>query len=94
MRIGIMELRLNLPGVHSLKQKRGIVKSLLAQSRNRFQVAAAEVAHQDHWRTAGLGFALVGNDASLLQSRLAKLLDFIENGGQGVVADYQVEILP
>lgn len=93
MQVGVMELRLSLPGVRSLKQKRGIVKGLLAQIRNRFQVAAAEVADQDLWGSAGLGFAAVGNSAPLLQSRMAKVLAFIDGSGQGVVVEHQVEIL-
>ena len=88
-----MELRLDLPGIRSLKQKRGIVKSLLERIRNRFQVAAAEVVHQDRWGTAGLGFAVVGNDVAVLQSQLQKVVDFIASDGRGVLVDYRVEIL-
>ena len=43
----------------SLKGKRGIVKSILARSRQRFNVAAAEVDRQDEWGVAVLGFASV-----------------------------------
>ena len=93
MHVGIMELRLDLPGVHSLKEKRGIVKGLLERIRNRFQVAVAEVAHQDRWGTAGLGFASVGNEVAMLQSRLRKVAQFIETDGRGVMVDFRVEIL-
>ena len=88
-----MELRLDLPGVHSLKEKRGIVKGLLERIRNRFQVAVAEVDDQDRRGTAGLGFAVVGNEVAMLQSRLRKVAQFIETNGQGVMVDFRVEIL-
>ncbi|MBF0623732.1 MAG: DUF503 domain-containing protein [Magnetococcales bacterium] len=93
MQIGVLEVRLDLPGVHSLKGKRGIIKGLLARIRQRFEVAAAEVAHQDRHQTAGLGMAVVGNDVALLQRRLQQVVTFIENSGQGVVVDYRVDVI-
>ncbi len=47
MRIAVMTLRLRAPWVHSLKEKRMIVKSLVAKLQNRFHVSAAEVDEQD-----------------------------------------------
>lgn len=93
MRIGILELHLDLPGLHSLKEKRGIIKTLLNRVRNDFQVAAAEVAHQDLWQSAGLGFAAIGNDAAALQSRLHKVVNAIEAGGYGVVVDFRIDVI-
>ncbi|MBF0622849.1 MAG: DUF503 domain-containing protein [Magnetococcales bacterium] len=93
MRICVLETRLNLPGVHSLKQKRGIIKGLLSRIRNRFEVAAAEVAHQDSWQVAGLGFACVGTNVPKLQSRMNNVVNYIDNSGTALLADYQVEVL-
>ncbi|MBF0137109.1 MAG: DUF503 domain-containing protein [Magnetococcales bacterium] len=93
MRIGVLEVRLHLPGVHSLKEKRSIVKGLLARIRNQFEVAAAEVDHLDLWQSAGLGMAAVGNDTALLQSRLRKVVTFIEQSGQASVADFRVDVI-
>ncbi|MEO5364395.1 MAG: DUF503 domain-containing protein [Magnetococcus sp. DMHC-8] len=93
MRVAVMALRLDLPGTRSLKEKRGVVKGVLERVRNRFQVAVAEVDHQDHWQTAGLGFAAVGNDVAVLQSRLQKVAQFIETEAAGVVVDFRVEFL-
>ncbi|MEO5338940.1 MAG: DUF503 domain-containing protein [Magnetococcus sp. MYC-9] len=93
MRVVVMELQLNLPGSHSLKEKRGVVKSLLDRVRQRFQLAVAEVSHQDHWQMAGLGFAAIGNEVAPLQGRMQKVIDFIESDASGVVVDYRVEFL-
>jgi uncharacterized protein len=43
----------------TLKEKRGIVKSILARARNNFNVAAAEVADQDIPGSALLAFVTV-----------------------------------
>jgi uncharacterized protein YlxP (DUF503 family) len=58
----------------SLKEKRGIVKSILARARNRFNVAAAEVDLQDKHGTAILAFVTVA--AKGLQGR--RLLESLE----------------
>lgn len=93
LRVGVLALRLDLPGVHSLKEKRRIVKGLLQRTRQRFELSAAEVAYQDTWQSAGLGFALIGNDTATIQSRLNRLLDYIETQGEGFVVDYSLDIL-
>lgn len=93
MRIGILEVRLELPGVRSLKEKRSVIKGLLEKIRHRFQVSAAEVDSMEQTDGAGLGFATVGNEVGILQSRLQKVVSYIETSGQGVMADYRVEIL-
>lgn len=92
-RIGVLEVRLVLHGIGSLKEKRSIIKSLLERVRNRFHVAVSEVGCQDVWGTAELGMAAVSSDAVVLQGLLEKVLRFIESEGQAVVADYRVEIL-
>jgi uncharacterized protein YlxP (DUF503 family) len=58
-----LRLDLRLPGCHSLKEKRAVVKTILHGASNRFGVAAAEVDHQDKWQRAGLGFAAVSGRA-------------------------------
>ncbi|MBF0270896.1 MAG: DUF503 domain-containing protein [Magnetococcales bacterium] len=92
-RVGLLEVRLELPGVRSLKEKRGIVKGLLERIRHRFEVAAAEVDALDRWDGAGLGFAAVGNEVAVVQSRLQKVANYIETESEGVMVDYRVEIV-
>ncbi len=52
----LIELRLQS---RTLKEKRGIVKSILARARNSYNVAAAEVDYQDLPGSALLGFVTV-----------------------------------
>ncbi|HIJ83330.1 MAG: protein of unknown function DUF503 [Magnetococcales bacterium] len=92
-RVGLLEVRLALHGVGSLKEKRGIIKSLLERTRNRFHVAVSEVGSQDAWGTADLGMAAVSGDAVLLQGLMQKVVRFIESEGRAVIVDYRVEIL-
>jgi uncharacterized protein YlxP (DUF503 family) len=78
MVIGACQLKLHLPGCGSLKEKRGLIKPLLARLHREFDVAAAEVAHQDVWQTAGLAIVAVGNEDSHLEAELQQIVRWIE----------------
>ncbi|MGN7612019.1 DUF503 domain-containing protein [Magnetococcales bacterium HHB-1] len=93
MRVGVLQLYIDLPGVQSLKEKRGLVKRILHQTRKKFFSSAAEVDQHDYCQSAGLGFSLVGNSAPNLQSRLHKIVDFVDQTGLGVVVDFHIEVL-
>ena len=46
MNIATMTFRLHAPWVHSLKEKRMVVKSLVAKIQNRFHASVAEIDEQ------------------------------------------------
>ena len=60
---GVLELDLLLGDVHSLKEKRSLVRPVVAELRRKFEVAAAEAGHQDLHRRALVGVAVVAADA-------------------------------
>ncbi|MGL5858280.1 MAG: DUF503 domain-containing protein [Angustibacter sp.] len=59
---GTLEADLLLGDVHSVKQKRSVIRPLVAELRRRFDVAAAETDHLDLHRRAGIGVAVVSAD--------------------------------
>jgi uncharacterized protein YlxP (DUF503 family) len=63
MNIGVCRLQFRLSESHSLKDKRSVVRSMLAQVRNRFPVAAAEIEDQDTWQIITIGLASLSNDS-------------------------------
>lgn len=69
--IGLLTLDLHLPGARSLKDKRQILRSLEQRVRGRFNVAIAEVEHQDLWQRARLAVVSVNSDQGHLESTLA-----------------------
>ena len=75
----ICKLELHLPEVHSLKEKRQILKKVIARTQNHFALAIAEVGAQDLWQRAEIGFSYVGNDEVKLQKLVDKTIAFIEN---------------
>ena len=64
MFVGVLELDLLLGDVHSLKEKRSVVRPVVAELRRRFEVSAAEAGHLDLHRRALVGVAVVAADAA------------------------------
>jgi uncharacterized protein len=74
MWVGALEFDLLLGDVHSLKEKRSLVRPLIAEVRKRFEVSVAEVGHLDLHRRAGVGVAAVSPD----RAHLVEVLDSVE----------------
>jgi hypothetical protein len=90
--IGLIELY--LPGSHSLKDKRGVIKSLTARIHREFNVSCSEVDHQDVWQSATLGVAIVSNDAAHVQQTMAYIVNWIERNRPDVeLVDQSIEII-
>jgi uncharacterized protein YlxP (DUF503 family) len=79
MFIYCLEMHLSLPS-HSLKEKRGIVKSVLARVRNRFNVACAEVDRQDNASVGVLAFVTVSPDKNIPRQVLERVEEWIYEG--------------
>jgi len=64
MFVATLELDVLLGDVHSLKEKRGVVRPIVGELRRRFEVAVAETGHLDLHRRAAIGVAVVAADAA------------------------------
>jgi len=62
--VGTLSLDVLLGDVHSLKEKRSLVRPVVAELRRRFEVAVAETGHLDLHRRAEIGVAVVAADAA------------------------------
>ena len=91
----IAQVTLHLPESQTLKDKRQVVRSLLARLRNQFEVSAAEVARQDSWQVAVLGLAYVSGEASHAEEVIQHAVRYIEESRPDLaVTDVQVDMLP
>ena len=94
MVIGLITIELHLPGVHSLKDKRSVLKSTMRRIRNEFNVSIAEVEDQDTWHSAVLGAVTVSNDRAYVHGLLTRVVNWIERARLDVdLVDYQIEML-
>ena len=73
MPIGVLTLELHLPDAHSLKEKRMVVRSFKDRLRARFNVAVAELDHQDLWQRAVLGVVSISNDQKTLEALFERI---------------------
>ncbi len=70
MPIGLLTLEIYIPDARSLKDKRQVIRSLKDRLREHFNVAVAELDHQELWQRAVVGVVSLSGDAKYLQQSL------------------------
>ena len=92
MRIAAMTFRLHAPWVHSLKEKRMVVKSLITQLQNRFHASAAELDEQDAHQIIVIGVAAIVPHNAIADSLMEKISQFVESASEAEVWEETREI--
>lgn len=92
MTIALLSLELYLPLSQSLKDKRMVLRRIKDRL-GAFNVAVAEVAHQDLWQRAGLGVVTVASSDEAADHTIAAVLQEIERIEPGLMTRHQVEYL-
>jgi len=93
MFVGLVKMSVYIPEGHSLKEKRRILNIIKDRVRNKMNIVVAEVGEQDLWQRAELGFAVVSNDSSFVDSIIAKTTEMIEGIIPGHIIDRKYEII-
>lgn len=93
MVLGIGSIVLRLHGNNSLKGKRKVVKGIVRRLQNNFNVSAAEVGANDSLQRAEIGMAFVGNDRRVINSKLDKAVNLVENLQLAEIIDSHMEIM-
>jgi len=75
MPVGLLTLELHIPDAQSLKDKRQVLRSLKDKLRRDFNVAVAELEHQDTWQRSVVGVVTISNEEKHLREVLQKVLD-------------------
>lgn len=89
--IGIITFRLH--DCRSLKSKRKIVKSIISQLRNNFNVSVAEIGSNDIYQRSEIGFSLVGNNRKVLNSKIDKIFNMADALGLAEIIDTEMEMI-
>jgi len=92
MKIATITFRLHAPWVHSLKEKRMIVKSLIAKLQNKFHVSVAEIAEQDVHQIIVIGVAAIVPHNAQADSLMEDISRFVEENTEAEVVDEEWEI--
>ena len=92
MIIAAVTFRLHAPWVHSLKEKRMVVKSLVTQLQNRFHVSAAEIDEQDTHQIIVIGAAAIVPHNAMADSLMDEISTFVEENTEAEILDELREI--
>lgn len=96
MVVGAALVEIHVHGSQSLKQKRGVVRSIQQRLRNRFNVSVAEVGGQGTWQRAVLGMTAAGSEAAPVRRVLERAIDFVVDLHLAEVlnSDLELVVLP
>ena len=92
VKVAVLTVKLYAPWVHSLKEKRMVVKSILAKIRNKFQVSAAEVADQDIHQSAVIGIAAIVPHNAQADHIMDEIVNFVEENTEAEIVAEEREI--
>ena len=93
MKIATITFRLRTPWVHSLKEKRMIVKSLVAKLQNKFHVSAAEIDEQDVHQIIVIGVASIVPHNAMADSLMDEISEFVESNTEAEIVEEIREII-
>ena len=92
MIVGLLSVELFIPHAQSLKDKRMVLRSIKERVK-KFNVAVAEVEHQDVWQRAGLGIVAISTTTQHVDQELAAVADEIERVEPGLITRTEIEFL-
>jgi len=93
MAVGLLTLEIHIPDSRSLKDKRQVLRSLKDRLRGRFNVAVAELDHQESWQRAQVGVVSLSNDPAHLEQSLRAVLNEAEEILGRDLASHDLEIM-
>lgn len=93
MIIAAVHMTLIAPESGSLKAKRKVLRSLKDRIRARFNISIAEVGGQNLWQRIELAAVAVGNDERVLNSKMDKLMNYIESTGLAEMTGAELEFI-
>ena len=91
MPVGVLTLEIQIPYSHSLKEKRAVLLKVRDRLRGRFNVAVAELDHQDVWQRATLGIVSISDSQKYLEGLFQQVLAETERVLGDDVAEHDVE---
>jgi len=93
MVVGILKITLRLTGVHSLKEKRSLLKPLINRLRRSLNISVAETGENDKWQIAELSVACVAKDSAGAHRILEGVLSQLEREHAIQVISSKLEIV-
>ena len=92
MRIALLHVELHIPYSQSLKDKRMVLRRVKDRLQ-KFNVAVAEVEHQELWQRAGLGVVAISTTTDHVERELTAVADEVERVEPGLITRTNLEFL-
>ncbi|CEH35308.1 DUF503 domain-containing protein [Romboutsia lituseburensis] len=93
MKIFILKIKLRANWVHSLKEKRMIVKSIVKKLQNTFNISVSEVENQDIHQTITIGICGITLNSPQCDSVKEKIINFIECNSEAIIIEIEEEVV-
>ena len=93
MIVGAAIVEIRIHGSRSLKQRRGVVRSITQRVSNRYNLSIAEVGGQNTWQRAELGLCSAGTDRQRVRSLIESAVAFIEELHLAEIIAVDIEVL-
>ncbi|SHH48754.1 hypothetical protein SAMN02745196_00531 [Clostridium collagenovorans DSM 3089] len=91
MDILILTITLRASFVHSLKEKRMVVKSIMAKLKNKFNISIIESENQDIHQSIVLCIASVCANSKIADSTMEHIITFIEDNCEAEIINIERE---
>ena len=92
IKILVLKIKLYSPWVHSLKEKRMVVKSILGKLQNKFHVSVAEVENQDVHQTIVIAVAAIVANQAQADRMEEEILRFVEMNTEAEIIECEADI--
>lgn len=94
MALGLLTLELHLPLAESLKDKRSVVKPLLARLHREFNVSVCESEARDEWTRAVVEVACVSQNSKAAHTLLQNVANHVEGWRlDAELLDYTIDMM-
>lgn len=93
MRVLVMSINLRASWVHSLKEKRMIVRSISQRLKNKFNVSVNEVGSQDLHQSITIGISTICGSSAIVDSTAENIINFIEANTDAELINIEKEVI-
>ena len=93
MMIATNKFKLRAPWVHSLKEKRMIVNSLVAKLQNKFHASVAEIDEHDTHQIIVIGVAAIVPHNAMADSLMDSISEFVEMNTEAEIIEEEREVI-
>ncbi|HVR43993.1 MAG TPA: DUF503 domain-containing protein [Thermoanaerobaculia bacterium] len=93
MQVAVAVFELHIPHAQSLKDKRGVVRSLRDRLRQRYELSVAEVGLQDLHQRSRIGVAAVASDGASIEPMFEQIAELMERESEAMLIGWHLETI-